>query len=635
MNLTTIRALVLRAWAAYGLLFLLSALFLFGIRLAVPDHLTLYLKPSSTDFAQVFLPTSSGYIEDESWRSPLIGAAASSRFDIPIRGRHFSHLRLDPGNQPGDVTIEKIEVRSLFGTRTWLPSELLAVAKPVQMVATLDLNSDGLLVRSSGNDPVLELSIGTPPLWQQVGMIALLAAGLAAVLLRIARWRPGLFARRAGFLLAVLGIPLLLSGALAALFYPGFMSYDTLHALYSARRGVTDSMWPPMVSYVWRVVDWVSPNPAAMHFSQLYLLLLALFFCVYFFSRSLVGATVFLCLYMSVPVVLGTLAVIWKDVLTAAFLLTGFGLTLAMQRIRNKLAFRSAAMLALLALFVGTCCRHNAITGAVPLVFYLAWVVACRECDNEKRRAGKMAALLGGLAIAGVFNAKVFLDNYSLPGAIPMPSSSGEFIRTVRALDIAGASVCAGENLFAETAPNLTVAQIEKLYDARHINLSKALLDEVDYKKAPGIDVIWRGTALRHPFCFLSNKYELTKYMTGANSGEQFILTAPAIDGNDYGYRLTDSAWRDRAVSYMTQKSSWTIFRPWFIYLLALAAFAGLALKRAATPAHTAVFLSGLFYFGGLVAFGNAADARLLFYTTTVACLLIAGFILDFFKGRT
>lgn len=631
----TLRALMWRDRASYGLSFLLSILVLIGVRLTVPDHLTVHLKPASADFAQVFLPTSAGYIEDESWRSPSFEAASSSRFDIPIHARQFNRLRLDPGNQPGDVTIEKIEVRSLFGTRTWLPSELLTVAKPVQMIATMGLSRDGLLVRSSGNDPVLELSVGTPPLWQQGGTIVLLAAGLAVVLSLVGRWRPGALARRAGVLLALLAIPLLLSGALAALFYPGFMSYDTLHALYSARRGVTDSMWPPMVSYVWRVVDWLSPNPAAMHFSQLYLLFLSLFFCVYFFSRSLVGATVFLCLYMSVPVILGTLAVIWKDVLTAAFLMTGFGLTLAVQRIQGKLAFRLVALLALLALFVGTCCRHNAITGAVPLIFYLAWIVACRECSNARPRAVKLTMLLGGLAIAAVFNAKVFLDNYSLPGAIPMASSSGEFIRTVRALDIAGASVCAGENLFAETAPDLTVAQIEKLYDARHINLSKGLLDKVDYKKVPGIDVVWRSTALRHPFCFLSNKYELTKYMTGANAGEQFILTAPAIDVNDYGYRLTDSAWRDRAVNYMTQKSSWMIFRPWFIYLLALAAFVGLLVKRAATPAHTAVFLSGVFYFGGLVMFGNAADARLLFYTTTVASLLIAAFILHFFRGRT
>ena len=58
-------------------------------------------------------------------------------------------------------------------------------------------------------------------------------------------------------------IPLLGSIGVAALFYPGFMSYDTLHALRGARIGVTDSMWPPMVSYVWRAVDMVSVNPSA------------------------------------------------------------------------------------------------------------------------------------------------------------------------------------------------------------------------------------------------------------------------------------------------------------------------------------------------------------------------------------
>lgn len=78
--------------------------------------------------------------------------------------------------------------------------------------------------------------------------------------------------------ICTLFVPLLFALAICAIFYPGFMSYDTLHAMRGARSGVTDSMWPPMVSYVWRVVDFVSDNPTAMHFFRF------LFYCYPFIT---------------------------------------------------------------------------------------------------------------------------------------------------------------------------------------------------------------------------------------------------------------------------------------------------------------------------------------------------------------
>jgi hypothetical protein len=114
----------------------------------------------------------------------------------------------------------------------------------------------------------------------------------------------------------LLTIPLLMSLGVAALFYPGFMSYDTLYALRGARNGVTDSLWPPMVSYVWRVVDLVSCNPSAMHFSQVFFWF-SPFSLSYFLLQTELPTQRHSCL--GIPVVLGTVAVIWKDVLMAAF----------------------------------------------------------------------------------------------------------------------------------------------------------------------------------------------------------------------------------------------------------------------------------------------------------------------------
>jgi hypothetical protein len=618
----------------YWLLFATIAVLLSSVRLAIPDHFVFQVKPVSNDFLQVFFQSASGYSEADSMRSAPLTAGVSSRVEVPFRARRFTRLRLDPGNQPGDMLIEKIELHSLFGKNIWSGSELMALVRPVQMVGYLRVTPAGLLVHATGNDPVLELELASTSVVEKIVPMLLLSAGAAWAGVGLMRLRGPSRAIRSMQLLAIFGIPLLYTVVVAALFYPGFMSYDTLHALAGARKGVSDSMWPPMVSYIWRGVDWLCTNPAAMHFSQIGLLLFSLFFCVRFLGGSLFTATLFLSAYLTVPVILGTLAVIWKDVLMAAFLMAGFVLTLAMPRLRSALAFRISALGVIALLFIGTCCRHNAITGAVPLILYLAWIVCRRECTGAMRRVAIIAGGAGMTLVVTIFYGKVFLDNYALPGFVPMASSSGEFIQTVRALDVAGASVCVGKNLFGSAAPKLSLDDINKLYDARHINLSKALLEKIDYDAAPGINSIWRDTALHHPICFFNNKLELTKYMVGANAGEQFIITAPAIDTNEYGYRLTASAWRDLAVTYINQKSNWTIFRPWFLYLIAVAILIRLSYIGAATMAHGVMFLSGLFYFGGLVAFGNAADARLLFYTTTIACLLIAGAGQAFFKRQ-
>jgi len=57
------------------------------------------------------------------------------------------------------------------------------------------------------------------------------------------------------------------------------------------------------------------------------------------------------------------------------------------------------------------------------------------------------------------------------------------------------------------------------------------------------------------------------------------------------------------------------------LYLSAITVFIGALLAGRATIETTTLYMSAALYFAGLVMFGNAADARLLFCTTTL-CLL-------------
>lgn len=617
-----------RELIAYLIILVLVSLLFVVMRAPFTDNMVIFAQKDKPDFMQVFFPTGGAYSEENSVRSTLYENPISG-IRIPLPLAPFDHVRIDPATEAGEIVIKKIELRHLFGTKTYLPNDLLTHAKPIQMVGKLEVTPAGLLVRSSGNDPAFELQLNSPSFLGRIIMLCSISVFLSIAVFMGAKKMAGFKMHVENKKANLVAIPLLVSLGIAALFYPGFMSYDTLHALRSARNGVTDSMWPPMVSYVWRAVDLVSYNPAAMHFSQVFLLLISVFIAVFLFTRKIIYATIFLFIYLSIPAVLGTIAAIWKDVLMAAFFLAGFSVILSMRLVINRWGFVLLSLLAALLIFLGVCSRHNAITGAVPLLFYLALVV-CLRVLKTPLRLWLCVILFGSVLTSTVFFTKTLIDNYSLPSFEKLSNSTNAFIRAVRVLDVAGASLCVGSNLFADIAPNLSLAEISGGYDPRHINLSKGLLERVAVDSR--IDKVWLSVAVHHPICFFNNKYQLTKYLVGANKGAQFLITSPSVDKNEYGYSLSESSLRDAIVAYIVHASKLPFLKPWFLYLISIAAFVHLNRVSALTADHLTIFLSGVFYFASLVVFGNAADARLPFYTTTTLSMFTFISMIEFKK---
>ncbi len=416
-------------------------------------------------------------------------------------------------------------------------------------------------------------------------------------------------------------IPLSLSLSLIFLFYPGFMSYDTLHALRGARFGVTESLYPPMVSYIWRCVDFISKNPSAMHFFQVSLLITSVFYVVYFYSKKVNYSVVFLCFYLTIPVILGTLAVIWKDVLMAAFFMAAFISTLAMKHINNLKLLTLISLMSIFLIFLGICSRHNAIFASIPLIFYLSWIIITKLKKNIII-SYVFSGLLGILILGVSFTLKTkVIDTYSLPDFHVIDNKTDDFLKIVRFMDIAGASVCENRNLFGNTAPNLTIDEIKNGYDARHINLSKELFDKIGFNENTKID--WANTFANYPLCFFDHRLEMTKHMLGFNLKKQYIITAPYIEDNEFGYVLRKSSTRNLVVSYIHNASRFPFFKPWFIYLVSIIGFIYLLNISRLQPSHFILYLSGWLYFIGQVLVGNAADARLLFFTNTVFLIFI------------
>jgi hypothetical protein len=615
-------------WQTYLKILVVVSLLLVGVRLTLSDTMVIYAQKDKPDIMQVYFPKDGTYNEENSGSKLFDSSQKGVEIVLPAS---YDHVRVDPGQGAGEIVIAKIEVRRLFNTQIYMPNDLLAHAKPIMMIDKFEVIPAGLLIRSTGNDPAFELQLNKPTGSSKFFILGIVSVFISLVLFSVMRLYSSLKIPTLNSKVYLFAIPFLVSLGIAALFYPGFMSYDSLHSLRGARNGVTDSEWPPMVSYVWRAVDLISSNPSAMHFSQIYILLLSIYSIVFIFTRKIRYATLFLVVYLSIPVVLGTVAVIWKDVLMAAFLLAGFAVTLFVATSVHRWRFILLSLLALLLIFLGVCSRHNAITGAVPLLFYLAFVLS-KRLIKRPLYIWLSFVLLGSVLTGSVFVTKTLLDNYSLPSFHKLDNSTSLFIHVVRVLDVAGASVCVGNNLFAEMAPNLSLSEISSKYDPKHINLSSGLLAIVGVDSR--INKIWLNVAIHHPVCILYNKFELTKYMLGANKEGQFLVTDSSIVNNEYGYSLRESSLRNAVVGYIVKASDFFFYKPWFLYLISIIAFVYMLRIRALTAPCLTLYLSATFYLSSLIMFGNAADARLTFYTTTVLIMFTFISIIEFKKVK-
>ena len=104
-------------------------------------------------------------------------------------------------------------------------------------------------------------------------------------------------------------------------YYPGYMSPDSVEQLRQARVGVTRNIYPPLMAYIWSATDKIIPGPAGM---------LILHNIVFWTSLAIIAFTVIRRVYWQVvflfaagfwPPTYGSLGTIWKDVGMQVFLL--------------------------------------------------------------------------------------------------------------------------------------------------------------------------------------------------------------------------------------------------------------------------------------------------------------------------
>ncbi len=180
------------------------------------------------------------------------------------------------------------------------------------------------------------------------------------------------------------------------LFYPGFMSWDSAYQWWQARHASYDSVHPPLMSMIWRICDYVWSGPGGMFVLQQALIWTALAAFAASLERPLWQKTLLVLLIGFWPPLFGLSLHIWKDLWTMqAFAWAVVFLVKELQR--PSLTLR---LLALIAITAACAFRHNALSGAVPFIFWIVYrQTLARKLDVSCFRNALATVLLTALVL--------------------------------------------------------------------------------------------------------------------------------------------------------------------------------------------------------------------------------------------
>ena len=436
--------------------------------------------------------------------------------------------------------------------------------------------------------------------------------------------------------IASLGL-LLLAPALAAAFvagsvWPGLMGHDGLLAFRESARGVTTVTWPPMHAYLLTFSGQFPLAPGSLIFFQVFALGAGGVVVAFRLFRSTLQASLASIVYLAAlafsPSVAGTLAVHWRDPLTAAFFALAAAAWIAPPGRPPWLGLVLGAAAATVCLSL----RYNAFPVVIPLTCLMVY----RVWRYPPAMPGRLAAILLLLAPYPLTVASV---TWRLPDFQRMPRA--ENISTTRLFDVVGVGACSGKS-FLPVAPGATAMTppdaLRKVYSPAHANLviadlrARGYSTDFDYQ---ALRAAWFDAVRHDPLCFLSHRRLVLLAQVGALKGDPFYITHNGIDPNPFGFRL---ARPDAAAAYVegvVQQSHAYWNRPAVVLagsvLLMLLSFRAAPDRRLV---KLALALGAIGFTGLLFLVSPAADARYIVPALAAAALLAGISAADLLPGR-
>lgn len=399
---------------------------------------------------------------------------------------------------------------------------------------------------------------------------------------------------------------------LIVIFYPGYMSPDSISHLEQATGVAHLTDWhPPVMTRLWGVLIRVTGHISSMLIFQLVLLAAAMFtlsIIVYRHTRNRAWA---LSTYMIVllPNIVNIAGVVWKDVqmafsLTLAVILIWF--IISSKKPLGRTAKYGIVGLALLLILYAGMLRHNALFAVLPILFILPSLLT-KRLHVWSGLVGVMGGLLVTIGVTAVIN---------------QPSEKTHPITAVQLDDIVHVA-----NLDEERHGRWSM--YKKIHDTcrdktkdimnSYIICTTATQREALKNEHQDVFNDWLSTIIRHPIKYAS--YRLATFSIFLfPQPERMYIFQPGIEQNQVGAAVKNEYAISGLAAYVkggAQANIPLIFQPW-LYLAVLAFVyykSGRIREQVQRHFIRAVALSGLVYIVAYVPMAVAVDYRYSYWS--------------------
>jgi hypothetical protein len=424
---------------------------------------------------------------------------------------------------------------------------------------------------------------------------------------------------------AYIGLLSLAAAAVNSLiFYPGFLSPDSLHQLSQASGKMPITDWhPPIMSAVWKVLIGLTGTYGSMLVLQIIMLWIALgvfAVCIYKITNSFRFSLALLAVGF-LPYVLGISGVIWKDVQLCAVLLLAVSILLYRKVFKPGTVINNLSLVIVgLCLIYAILIRYNVAIALIPIFIFVL-----KDMNVRKRW------VVGGSYVLAVTATMLCLQLVLKPVKThPVTSVMlDDIVHVASANDLQ--SYTKNNKLLAQTL--IEVQQKCSDGDVRFNSFiactnaeQKTTISEREYKALFGI---WMRTIVSQPAEYLAYRLEVFSNFLIVPKSHAFIwqndVSPNTLNiGTEVGSlgRIT----KLYVVDFTYEHFSF-VFQPWFWLLFGMA---GMRYSRKAkgdiAKVGRVLFYSGVLYIVCYLPIAVALDYRYTYWSTisiTVAWLLI------------
>jgi hypothetical protein len=373
------------------------------------------------------------------------------------------------------------------------------------------------------------------------------------------------FAAATPWLAALLG-----AATAIAVFYPGYLSWDSAYQWWQARHDHFDGSQPPLMAMLWRLTEGFWPGPGGLFVLQIGLIWSALACWAQALDAPPWRRALWVLVLGFWPPLFGLSAHLWKDLWT----LIGFAWAVALLTHELRRPSRWLRGLALFALGAACAFRFNALSGALPLLLWLGW----REARMQGW-AGKWPTLVLTLAFAAVvFGLSI------LPSRDVRVRAVDDAWSVVTLWDAAAVSLAEGHLIYPPelVESSLSLEQLRSHfldYSNTTVYETGKLRHSFDAPYSPAQRLALRRLALalptRHSAAYFRHRLRLAILLFGWDRAGlpdgQVLMPGVVQYGDNPPLARAPSALRDRVMARLLSWVDTPLFAGWIYLLMASA----------------------------------------------------------------